>query len=379
MVYPQSLPTNVTPLDTKIRDRIKADGPLTVSKFMEIALGDPDHGYYRTRDPLGEAGDFVTSPEISQVFGEIIGLWCAVTWQNAGSPENIHLVELGPGRGTLMADILRTARNAMPAFAESLDVHLVETGAVLRQQQRRALKSHNVDWHDGFEAIPSGPVLVIANEFFDALPIDQYVMTEEGWRENQIVLSEGHDNLIFAPGEQNVRNKAVIPPELGSPAINSIFERSSAGEQIAGDIAKRITTDGGAALIIDYGHVRHGLGDTLQAVRSHKYHDALATIGEADLTAHVDFAALKDAAEASDAMVHGPIFQGEFLTALGIEQRTAALTAKATLDQAEMLKNASRRLIAADGMGTLFKALAITSATDSTPAGFESNEGGGAL
>jgi len=379
MVDPQSQPANVTPLDAKIRNRIRADGPLTVSAFMEIALGDPDHGYYRTRDPLGEAGDFVTSPEISQVFGEIIGLWCAVTWQNTGTPENIHLVELGPGRGTLMADILRTTRNVMPAFVESIDVHMIETGAVLRQQQQEALNGYHVSWHDRFEAIPSGPVLVIANEFFDALPIDQYVMTEDGWRENQIVLSEKNDQLIFAPGDQRVGSKVTIPDELGTPPINSIFEHSSTGEQIAGDIAKRIATDGGAALIIDYGHVRHGLGDTLQAVKSHKFHDALATIGEADLTAHVNFAALGGAAEASGAVIHGPIFQGGFLTALGIEQRTETLTAKATLDQAELLKNASRRLIAADGMGTLFKAMAITSATDSTPAGFEGNEEGDTL
>jgi len=379
MVDPQSQPANVTPLDAKIRNRIRADGPLTVSAFMEIALGDPDHGYYRTRDPLGEAGDFVTSPEISQVFGEIIGLWCAVTWQNTGTPDNIHLVELGPGRGTLMADILRTTRNVMPAFVESIDVHMIETGAVLRQQQQEALNGYHVSWHDRFEAIPSGPVLVIANEFFDALPIDQYVMTEDGWRENQIVLSEKNDQLIFAHGDQRVGSKVTIPDELSTPPINSIFEHSSTGEQIAGDIAKRIATDGGAALIIDYGHVRHGLGDTLQAVKSHKFHDALATIGEADLTAHVNFAALGGAAEASGAVIHGPIFQGGFLTALGIEQRTETLTAKATLDQAELLKNASRRLIAADGMGTLFKAMAITSATDSTPAGFEGNEEGDTL
>jgi SAM-dependent MidA family methyltransferase len=366
-----SLPANVTPLDAKIRDRTKADGPLAVSEFMEIALGDPNHGYYRTRDPLGEVGDFITSPEISQVFGEIIGLWCAVTWQNTGAPKNIHLVELGPGRGTLMADILRTAQNVMPAFTEAIDVHLVETGKVLRQQQQEALNGYSVGWHDQFETVPPGPVLIIANEFFDALPIDQYIMTGEGWREKRIVLSEERDSLIFAPSDKPVSGNVPIPDELDASPIDSIFERSAAGEQIAGDIAKRIASDGGAALVIDYGHVRHGLGDTLQAVKSHKYHDPLATIGEADLTAHIDFAALGNAAKASGAIVHGPVFQGGLLTALGIEQRTEMLVAKATPDQAETLESASRRLIAADGMGTLFKAMAITSVADSTPAGFE--------
>ena len=371
MVDPQSLPANVTPLDTKIRDRIKADGPLAVSEFMEIALGDPNHGYYRTRDPLGKAGDFITSPEISQVFGEIVGLWCAVTWQNTGAAGNIHLVELGPGRGTLMADILRTAQNVMPAFTEAIDVHLVETGKVLRQQQQEALNGYSVDWHDRFETVPPGPVLIVANEFFDALPIDQYIMTREGWQERRITTDQKQGDFLFKPCDPPAENNPIIPDELVDSPINSIFERSSAGEQIASDIAKRIATDGGAALIIDYGHVRHGLGDTLQAVKSHNYHFPLATIGEADLTAHIDFAALGNAAKASGAIVHGPVFQGGLLTALGIEQRTEALAATATPDQAKILESASRRLIAADGMGTLLKAMAITSVADSTPAGFE--------
>ena len=371
MVDPQSLPANVTPLDAKIRDRIKADGPLSVSEFMEIALSDPNHGYYRTRDPLGKAGDFITSPEISQVFGEIVGLWCAVTWQNTGAAKNIHLVELGPGRGTLMADILRTAQNVMPAFTEAIDVHLVETGKVLRQQQQEALNGYSVDWHDRFETVPPGPVLIVANEFFDALPIDQYIMTREGWQERRITTDQKQDDFLFKPCDPPAENNPIIPDELVDSPINSIFERSSAGEQIASDIAKRIATDGGAALIIDYGHVRHGLGDTLQAVKSHNYHFPLATIGEADLTAHIDFTALGNAAKASGAIVHGPVFQGGLLTALGIEQRTEALAATATPDQAEILESASRRLIAADGMGTSFKAMAITSVADSTPAGFE--------
>jgi SAM-dependent MidA family methyltransferase len=379
MVDPPSLPTNVTPLDAKIRERIKADGPIAVSEFMEIALSDPDRGYYQTRDPLGQDGDFVTSPEISQVFGEIIGLWCAITWQNAGAPEDIHLVELGPGRGTLMADILRTVQNVMPAFAEALNVHLVETGTVLRQQQQETLNANQVTWHDRFETIPSGPILIVANEFFDALPIKQYKMTDRGWQERQITIDQKQGNLIFTTGDSLINKNMAIPNELRTAPLNSLFERSIIGEKIASSIAERIATEGGAALIIDYGHVRPGLGDTLQAVKSHKYHDPLAAIGEADLTAHVDFAALGEAAKTAGAMVHGPIFQGEFLVCLGIEQRTAALAAAATDDQADILKSGSRRLIAADGMGTLFKVMAITSVTDSLPAGFENDDIGDAL
>ncbi|NKB19522.1 MAG: class I SAM-dependent methyltransferase [Alphaproteobacteria bacterium] len=338
---------------------------------MEIALGDPDHGYYRTRDPLGATGDFVTSPEISQVFGEIIGLWCAVAWQNIGSPKKINLVELGPGRGTLMADILRTVRNVMPSFADAIEVHMVETGAVLREQQQKTLNDYNVSWHDRFEMTPAGPLLIIANEFFDALPIDQYIKTDKGWQERRVTMDRDQDKLMFGEGGPSPAKDVYVPDDLKPSPVSSVFERSIVGEQIVGDIAKRIATGGGAALIIDYGHVRHGVGDTLQAIKSHKYHDPLTDIGEADLTTHVDFAALAKAAEAEGTLIHGPIFQGEFLTALGIEQRTAALTAKALPDQAKGIISGSRRLIASDDMGTLFKVMALMSGSDTVPAGFE--------
>ncbi len=361
----------MTPLDIKIRDQIKADGPLRVSEFMEIALSDPSHGYYLTRDPLGEAGDFITSPEISQVFGEIIGLWCAVAWQDADTPRKINLVELGPGRGTLIADILRTARNVMPEFAEAIDVHLVETGAVLREQQRSSLNDYDVEWHDRFDSVPEGPLLIVANEFFDALPIEQYIQTEEGWQERRLFIDKENENLFFGPYPPASKNLIAIPDVIRDSSVGSIFERSVAAEQVVGEITDRMVTEGGAALIIDYGHVRHGVGDTLQAIRSHKYHDPLLGVGEIDLTAHVDFAALQSAAQASKGAVFGPIFQGEFLTALGIEQRTNALTKNAPTEQADVLTSGSRRLIAADGMGTLFKIMSITPSAENSSAGFE--------
>ena len=338
---------------------------------MQIALGDPEHGYYQIRDPLGVQGDFITSPEISQVFGEIIGLWCTVAWQNAGSPTKIILAELGPGRGTLMADILRTTTKVSPNFARALEVHLIETGPILKQQQMLVLKDYRITWHEGIETIPSGPLLIIANEFFDALPIEQYVMTKNGWHERHITVDKEHDKLSFVTVPLTTEDVSKFPYPISNAKVDSIFERNVMGEQITKSIAERIRYDGIAALIIDYGHVRSRLGETLQAVKSHKYHKPLTDLGDIDLTAHVDFAALATACKSAGTNVHGPVMQSQFFTALGIEQRTKTLATKATAEQATLLIEGCRRLIASDGMGTLFKVMAITSKADNTPAGFE--------
>ena len=281
----------MTPLESTLRNIIKTDGSISVAKFMQIALSDPKYGYYQTRDPLGVQGDFITSAEISQVFGEIIGLWCVVTWQNAGRPKNIILVELGPGRGTLMADILGTTKKASQEFTNALKVHLIETRPILKQQQEAILKDYEITWHNDIEKIPSGPVLIIANEFFDALPIEQYVMTKNGWHQRHITVDKEHDNLSFVTVPIKKQEAPLFPNQISNAKIGSIFERNAISERIIKFIAERIRDNGIAALIIDYGHIQTQLGETLQAIKSHKYHNLLTDLGEIDLTSHVDFQA----------------------------------------------------------------------------------------
>ncbi len=336
---------------------------------MAIALGHPEHGYYRKADPIGRAGDFITAPEISQVFGEIIGLWSAVVWRQAGAPPTVRLVELGPGRGTLMADALRAAET-VPEFRVAIDLHLVETSPALRARQRETLAPHTVAWHDTTETVPPGPAIFIANEFFDALPTDQYIRTEGGWRERCVDFDEAAGKPAFSvsPAEPEAKT---IPAELDDAPQNAIYEHSPIRDELAAALGRRIAADGGAALIVDYGHARPGLGETLQAVRRHRPQDVLDDVGSADLTTHVDFAALAAAVTGAGARTWGPTPQGAFLAALGAEQRAEALSARAAPTQAADLRSGVRRLIAADGMGTLFKAMAITAAGAAAPPGFE--------
>lgn len=357
----------MTPVERLLRQRIRDDGPVSVADYMAIALGQPEHGYYRRRDPLGASGDFVTAPEISQMFGELIGLWAAVTWQQMGRPTHLNLVELGPGRGTLMADALRAARQ-VPAFLDAIDLHLIETSRVLRDVQARALESARPQWHDGVDTVPGGPVIVIANEFFDALPIEQYARTESGWQTRRIGLDGDTEKFCFVTAEDAPSDRVDRSPRA---APGDIWEVSPASLTIVRSLASRIVRDGGGALIIDYGHVASAPGETLQAVAEHRYHDVLVKPGDADLTAHVDFAALIDAARDTGAACHGPIPQSAFLTRLGIDARAQKLTAGAAPDRAEEIRRGHRRLVAPEGMGSLFKAAALTSPSLPVPAGFE--------
>jgi NADH dehydrogenase [ubiquinone] 1 alpha subcomplex assembly factor 7 len=361
----------VTPLEALLRGRIKCEGPVPVSDFMAIALGDPDHGYYRKSDPLGANGDFITAPEISQVFGELIGLWCAIGWQQAGAPAAVKLVELGPGRGTLMADVLRAART-VPAFIDACDIHLVETSPALRACQETALTGHNVTWHDTLEPVPNGPSLIIANEFFDALPIDQYERTDTGWRIRCVGIDPADDSLCYVTGDAINFKGPDFPVAVDAAPVGSLFETCPAGLTLATTLGQRMADDGIATLIIDYGHGRSGAGETLQAVRNHKSCGVLTDPGDSDLTAHVDFAALASRAGRSGARIVGPIPQGAFLTALGIEARTDQLAANADQDTASLLRSGCRRLIGADSMGMLFKVMALTNQTVGLPAGFDS-------
>ena len=291
-------------------------GPISVAEYMALALGHPKYGYYMRRDPFGQAGDFITAPEVSQMFGELIGLWGVVVWETMGRPAPVLLVELGPGRGTLLADALRAAR-ARPDFVAAVRVHLVETGPFLRERQRMTLAATHpklkAQWHDRLEDVPaSGPVLLLANEFFDALPIRQYVRAGEGWRERRIGLGPGGSGFAFVLEKIS----GLDLPE--GVECGTVVEVCPEGISLAREIGTRVTRCGGAALVIDYGHRQSVQGESLQSVRRHAFHDVLDRPGEADLTAHVDFAALIAAAESAGARAHGPIAQGVFLARLGI-------------------------------------------------------------
>jgi len=341
-------------LRVEIERLIAVEGPMTVERYMALCLGHPVYGYYRTRDPLGARGDFTTAPEISQMFGELIGLWAAEVWRAMGEPSPVRLVELGPGRGTLMADALRAAR-VLPAFRSATAVHLVETSPALRARQEAALAPAGapVSWHGDLAEVPDGPAIVVANEFFDALPIRQFVGTERGWCERLVGLSEGGLAFGLAPEPARDVPLAVRP--------GATLEWPAAGVAVMGRLAARLAAQGGAALIIDYGHARSGFGDTLQAVRDHAYADPLADPGEADLTAHVDFALLASAARSAGAAVLGPVPQGDFLRALGIDARAAAIQQRATPVQGEAIDAAVARLTGSgEGqMGELFKVLGL--------------------
>lgn len=342
-----------------IARRIALTGPISVADFMAEALGHPRLGYYRRAQPLGAAGDFTTAPEISQMFGELIGAWLAERWLAMGQP-NVALVELGPGRGTLVADALRATRG-VPGFHAALNLHLVETNTVLRAEQQRALAEFSPTWHERFDEVPAGPMLLVANEFFDALPVRQFEKTAHGWRERMVGLAPDGEMLMFAlaPGATPF---ARFLPEAAEGAQAEISE---AGRALATAIGARVTRDGGWALIVDYGY-ESGSAATLQAVRSHEGASVLAEPGETDLSAHVDFAAL---AAAAGAATFGPVSQADFLRRLGLLQRAETLKARASEPQRRAIDVTLARLIGPDQMGTLFRVMAVGDGR-STPAGF---------
>ncbi len=354
-----------TPLEEKIKARIRVAGPLTVEEYMAVALGDPDHGYYRTARAIGREGDFITAPEICQIFGELIGLWAVMVWQGMGCPQPFALVELGPGRGTLMADALRAAR-VVPAFRAAAEVHLVEISAPLRAAQGVALRDATPRWHDRLQDVPGLPAIIIANEFFDALPIRQLVFTGGVWRERRVGLDG--EGVCFIAAEQ-----AADAGSLGLDGTaleGSIHESQPAARPIIAELARRASTLPLAALIIDYGHTG-GFGDTLQALRSHSFADPLRDPGRVDLTAHVDFAALAREARRHGLTASQPLPQGVFLARLGIAERWQRLRQNATPEQLELLSSGVRRLTSSGEMGELFKALAVTSAGLPMPEPFQ--------
>jgi NADH dehydrogenase [ubiquinone] 1 alpha subcomplex assembly factor 7 len=363
----------MTPLAAEIRRMIADEGPLPVARYMALCLTHPRHGYYVTHDPLGERGDFVTAPEVSQMFGELIGLWAATVWRMMGAPRTVNLIELGPGRGTLMADALRAAR-LVPAFRAAIRVHLVETSPVLKQRQRETLSwlAEPPTWHGDIAHVPSGPSIVIANEFFDALPVHQAVKASDGWHERVVGRGGDDETLVFGLSPEPLRGlDAAWPANVRGAAEGALFEWRS--DAVVREVARRLVRDNGAALVIDYGHGESAPGETLQAVAGHGFADPLASPGEMDLTAHVDFAALGRAARQEGAGVNGPVTQGDFLRRLGIAERAQRLAANATAKQASAVEAALTRLTddRPTGMGTLFKAMAIAHPGLATLPGFE--------
>jgi NADH dehydrogenase [ubiquinone] 1 alpha subcomplex assembly factor 7 len=359
----------VNELARLLAQRIRATGPLSVADFMQEALLHPRLGYYTTRDPLGARGDFITAPEVSQVFGELVGLWCADAWDKMGRPERVVLAELGPGRGTLMADALR-ALKAVPDLGRALTLHLVETSPVLRRAQAAMLATASPSWHDSIAELPEGELILIANEFLDALPIRQLVRGERFWHERLVTLGADGETLAFAIDAAPSPAAALVPESLRAAPAGSLCEVRPAALALAAGLGARLRQQGGVALFIDYGHCPSACGDTLQALRRHRSHDVLDDPGEADLTAHVDFAAFAAAARDAGARAWGPEPQGGFLAALGLAERAAALIARATPAQLLAIESGCRRLIDPAEMGTLFKALALTAPALTAPAGF---------
>jgi NADH dehydrogenase [ubiquinone] 1 alpha subcomplex assembly factor 7 len=350
-----------TPLAARLRGRIARDGPISVHDYMQACLSDRRAGYYARRQPIGRDGDFVTAPEVSQMFGELLGVWAASMWHVMGEPASVVIAELGPGRGTLMEDALRLFRR-VPGLLDSASIALVESSPVLREVQRQTLRSSPapLQWCERIEDLPQGPLILIANEFIDALPVRQFVRERGTWRERCIALDDkgGFGICAGAPVELDA-----LPASLrdADAADGAIIETRPAADKLVAALAARAKDAPVAALLVDYGHAESGFGETLQAVRQHRFADPLAAPGEADLTAHVDFAALKATATEFGFATHGPMPQGEFLLKLGLEARCERLKQNASPQQGAALVAGAARLADPRQMGLLFKMLVLQS------------------
>lgn len=344
--------------------RIKEGGPISVAEFMDIV----SEAYYARGDVFGRDGDFVTAPEISQVFGELVGLWAVTAWHALGQPRDFHLVECGPGRGTLMADVMRTVADIAPKFMHAASIHLVERSPTLRSKQAQTLAAYHPKWHDDLCSLPDDPLIVIANEFLDALPIEQFVRTASGWCERFVDIAE--DGFTF-------QTASLPSPQIGEAFYDaetgSILEKSAAVESVVTDLGLLCVERPAVALIIDYGHTVSSVGETLQAVKKHKYHSVLDQPGAADVTAHVDFAAAAQAARAVGARVHGPVGQGLWLKRLGIDVRKAQLSEGKTTTETNTINTSIERLVAPEHMGELFKVVALGPQSVLALAGFEAS------
>lgn len=347
---------------------------MDLAEYMELCLGHPEHGYYMTRDPLGAAGDFTTSPEISQMFGEMVGMWLADLWIKMGSPSEFALVECGPGRGTLMADIMRTTKG-LAGFHEGAKLYLMEMSPVLRCAQQEKLGIYDPVWIRALSELPAlVPVLLLGNEFLDALPVHQLVHNGQDWVERIIVL---HDNATLGWGQKKADISLVnlVPYSVRANAGKGVSEVSPVINQYIKSVNKLLVNQNGVALFLDYGHLQSAMGETLQAVKKHRYVTIFDTPGHSDLTAHVDFENIEYLAAADGVRVYGGIEQGQFLKNLGIEMRAARLSDGATQAQSTDIATSLKRLIDTDQMGSLFKVMALCYHPDATfePAGFDEN------
>jgi NADH dehydrogenase [ubiquinone] 1 alpha subcomplex assembly factor 7 len=367
----------MTPLQKMIIDDIKANGPMRLDRYMALCLSHPEHGYYMSRDPLGRAGDFTTAPEISQMFGEMIGVWLADTWHKMGSPSKVILLECGAGRGTLMADALRATKN-VEGFHAAIDLHLLEISPVLRQAQEKALDAYGAIWHNDIETLPThSPVLIICNEFLDALPVRQMVLSEAGWTEKYINFNK-NDTFRFDYMSADDDIVKLIPKGLTSYKLGDHVEVSLEQRRAVSQMANIVQKQCGSVLFIDYGFNQNIAGDTLQAIMNHNYCAVTESPGEADLTTHVNFASLSQQLSHEKMTVHGPVSQGEFLNRLGIELRAEKLTQYAlgskNQKQVEDIQLALKRLTGqntkAGEMGSLFKAIAFSDDPEIDLAGF---------
>jgi NADH dehydrogenase [ubiquinone] 1 alpha subcomplex assembly factor 7 len=354
--------TRMTPLGEKIARLIRHDGPMPLAQYMHICLFDPQHGYYVNRKAIGRDGDFITAPEISQIFGELIGIWCLAIWQAMGKPERFTLVEAGPGQGTLMADLLR-AGVSCPEFLAAGKIMLVETSPAMRKQQQTRLANApcSISWCENIADTGDDPLILVANEFLDALPVRQYIRTVSGWNERCIGL-DGDGQLAWVAGSGAI-DPALLPDNHENVAVGTIFEIAPAREAWMAQLAEQLAERGGVALLIDYGHAKTGFGETFQAVRAHRYADALAAPGMADLTSHVDFEAIAAIARQQGLLTSTILGQGRFLFEMGLTERIRSLSDGRSTDEQTRIVQAAERLADPAKMGNLFKVLAIATST----------------
>jgi SAM-dependent MidA family methyltransferase len=348
----------MTRLEERIVELISALGPIPVSEYMALCLFDPRDGYYTTREPFGTQGDFTTAPEISQMFGELVAVWLYEAWQAIGKPMPVTVAEIGPGRGTLMKDMLRTLARLDEKFVKDAAFAMIEASPRLAKIQKKTLAGAPAmpDWHETVGTLAKTPLLIVGNELFDAIPTRQFVRTEKSWRERMIGLDDD-DRLSFFAGAASL-DPSLLPADAVDAAPGAIVELSPPRAALMTNIAQRIASDSGAGLFIDYGYLRPCVGDTLQALRKHQHEDVLASPGEADLTTHVDFAALANAARAQGLVAHTAT-QGGFLLDMGLLERAGQLGAGAGLAIREKVTSEVERLAGPQAMGELFKVLAI--------------------